>query len=106
MNKREYLYNLLNPNFFEQEIKNATTPDEIYHISKMKKQAEKMKLMIDCSKTTIQYLHYEDDIPDAIDYGIPITAELTPPEHQKIIDDYIEKNQDQYFYKNTLIVWQ
>ena len=91
MNDREYLFNLLNHDFFVLEINRANSPLEIYEISRKRKQAEAMLKMIECSKTTIQHLHYEDDIPDAIDDDdktIPIEVELTAEQLDIINDTY------------------
>ena len=80
----------MNHDFFVNEINRANSPLEIYEISRKRKQAEAMLKMIQCSKTTIQHLHYEDDIPDAIDDDktIPIEVELTAEQLAKYNDPY------------------
>ena len=71
MNKSEYLYNLLNPQFFDQQLQSCNTTDEIYKLVADWEQADSLRTYIESKQTKTTMAHADQD-------GKPITVELTP----------------------------
>ena len=73
----EHLYNLLDTEYYNKQIKQCNTVQEIEQVVKDTKHAKAIAQSILAQRTKPQFFFY-DDIPEANDNGyIPITVELT-----------------------------